>query len=437
MAKRKITKRTVDALKPGELVWDADVRGFAVRRQRNARVYLVKYRFGNRQRWYTIGEHGSPWTVEKARTKAKAVLGDVADKFDPAALREAERNRGTVAELCDRFLEDYATEHKRPGSVETDRANIQNHVKPLLGKLHVADVTRADIDQFKRAVKDGKTARDTKRGPRSRSIVTGGPGVANRCLALLSKMLNLAERWGWRPEGSNPCRHVDKYRENRRERFLAEAELARLGDILIEAERSGGESPYAVAAIRLLVFTGARRGEILGLRWEHVDIERAMLLLPDSKTGAKAVYLSAPALEVLTKVPRMENNPFVIAGEREGAALVNLQRPWRRIRARAGLEDVRLHDLRHSFASVGASGGLSLPMIGRLLGHTQAATTQRYAHLAADPIRAANEAIGERIARMMKGDANASADGTSPPLPWSIFAPPFSIQAGSGHCEIE
>ena len=136
---------------------------------------------------------------------------------------------------------------------------------------------------------------------------------------------------------------------------------------------------------------------------EHVDFERTMLLLPDSKTGAKAVYLSAPALDVLAKLPRLAGNPHVIAGEREGAALVNLQKPWRRIRAKAGLDGVRIHDLRHSFASVGAAGGLSLPMIGKLLGHTQAATTERYAHLAADPVRAANEAIGERIAAMMKG----------------------------------
>ena len=176
MAKRKITKRTVDALKPGELVWDADVRGFAVRRQRDARVYLVKYRFGNRQRWYTIGEHGSHWTVEGARTKARAVLGDVAKKIDPAALREAERNRDTVAELCDRYLEDYAEDHKRASTVKTDRINIKNHIKPILGRMNVAEVVRADVDHFKRAVKDGKTARDVKRGRGGAPSSGAGPG---------------------------------------------------------------------------------------------------------------------------------------------------------------------------------------------------------------------------------------------------------------------
>ena len=175
------------------------------------------------------------------------------------------------------------------------------------------------------------------------------------------------------------------------------------------AERDGGETAFVIAAIRLLLFTGARLGEILGLRWNHVDFERACLRLPDSKTGQKVLYLSAPALEVLAGLPRLDGNPHVICGEREGAHLVNLEKPWRRLRARSGLDDVRLHDLRHSFASFGAAGGLSLPMIGKLLGHTQAATTERYAHLAADPIRAANEAIGERIAAVMKGEGGRAS----------------------------
>lgn len=453
MARRKIGKRVVDSLQSDEIVWDTTVPGFGVRRQREARIFFVKYRFSGRQRWYRIGAHGAPWTVKLAREKAKAVLGQVAQGLDPAALREADRNRRTMAELCDHYLKEYAEHHKRPSSVESDRRNIENHVKPLLGRTKVADVTRADVDRFKRAVKEGKTAKDIKRGPRARSIVTGGTGASNRCLALLSRMFNLAERWGWRDEGTNPCRHVDKYREGRRERFLSEIELAHLGDTLRAIERDGTETPHVVAAIRLLIFTGARLGEILGLRWEHVDFDRTILHLPNSKTGAKPIYLSAPALETLTTVPRLAGNPHVVVGERDGAALVNLQKPWRRIRASAtiklwgdqveagsiiaaltqqlgrtpkvpeiekvakkmgvvlppGLLDVRIHDLRHSYASVGAAGGLSLPMIGRLLGHTQAATTQRYAHLAADPVKAANEAIGQRIAAMLKGDSKSGS----------------------------
>ena len=161
-----ITKRTVDALTPGEIAWDDAVSGFGVRCQRKAKTYVLKFRAGGRQRWYTIGKHGSPWTVDQARTEAKRLLGVVAEGKDPAANRDALKDRASVTDLCHRFLEDHAAEHKRPSSQYNDRANIQNHVIPLLGKIDVADVTRADIDRFKRAVKDGKTAKDVKLGPR-------------------------------------------------------------------------------------------------------------------------------------------------------------------------------------------------------------------------------------------------------------------------------
>ena len=161
------------------------------------------------------------------------------------------------------------------------------------------------------------------------------------------------------------------------------------------------EGPFVLAAVRLLIFTGARLGEILGLHWQDVDIQRALMMLPDSKNGRKTIYLNAPALDVLASLPRLKNNPYVICGERKGAGLVNVQKPWRRLREQAGLDDVRLHDLRHSFASVAAAGGLSLPMIGKLLGHRSTLTTQRYAHLADDPARAANEMVAQRIAAAM------------------------------------
>lgn len=406
----KITKRTVDALKPGELAWDSDIRGFGVRCQRKAKTYVLKFRHGGRQRWITIGKHGSPWTPDRARQEALRLLGSIADGVDPAEMRDSMKGRPTVQMLCERFLEEYAVEHKKPLSQANDRANSRNHIVPLLGKLFVADVTRADIDRFKRAVKDGKTAKDVKIGPRRRVIVTGGPGVANKSLALLSKMFNVAERWGLRPDGSNPCRHVQKYRGNAYERFLSEEEFGRLGDVLKAAENDGSESPYAIAALRLLIFTGARLSEILNLEWSQVDFDRAMLLLPDSKTDKKAIYLSAPALEILSAVPRMANNPYVICGGVEGRHLVNLQKPWSHIRKKAGLEDVRIHDLRHTFASVGAAGGLSLLEIGKLLGHNQAATTLRYTHVYANPLKARNEAVGQAISAMIDGDRKGPAE---------------------------
>jgi integrase len=187
------------------------------------------------------------------------------------------------------------------------------------------------------------------------------------------------------------------------ERFLTGEEMARLGAVLVDAERTQTELPSVIAAIRLLVLTGARLGEVLSLQWRHVDFERRCLFLDDSKTGRKTIHLNAPALEVLSGIERREDLPYVIGGAMQGKPLVNLRKPWHRIRKAAGLGNLRLHDLRHSFASVGAAGGLSLPMIGALLGHTTPATTQRYAHLAADPLRQANDLIGQRIAAAMSG----------------------------------
>jgi integrase len=220
-------------------------------------------------------------------------------------------------------------------------------------------------------------------------------------------MMNLAEEWGLRPDGSNPCRHLKKYRETKRERYLTKEELQRLGAVLAHDQTNESESPFAIAAIGLLVLTGARLTEILTLRWEHVDLANQVLRLPDSKTGAKSIYLNAAAINLLRTMPRMAGNPYVIAGKKTGARLINLQKAWRRMRAKANLADVRIHDLRHSFASVAAGTGMSLPMIGKLLGHSQPVTTARYAHLAVDPIRAASNLIGAEISAAMNGKEGA------------------------------
>lgn len=216
-------------------------------------------------------------------------------------------------------------------------------------------------------------------------------------------MFNLTERWHLRPLNSNPVRHVERFPENAMERFLSDEELARLAAVLNEREQDGSESLFAITAIRLLIFTGARSGEILNLRWANVDLERAMLRLDDSKTGRKPIFLPPPARELLVQLPCVEGNPHVIVGDKEGAALVNIRKPWHRIREAAGLDGVRLHDLRHTFASTAAAGGASLQMIGRLLGHSQIATTMRYSHLANDPVRSAADAVGDRIEAAMSG----------------------------------
>ena len=384
--KAKITKRVLDTLEPGDdkaVIWDTDVAGFGARFQGGAWRYIVKYRIGARQRWFSIGRHGAPWTPDTARIEARRLLGLVAGGVDPAADKATLDATPTLAEFATRYIDDHAIPHKKAASVEQDRANLRRAILPALGALRLDNVTRGDVLRFHLARK-------------------GTPTNANRCLALLSHMFTMAEKWGLRPDNSNPCRHVARFRETKRRRFLSEAELARLGQSLVHAETHEGVSPYVTAAVRLLIFTGARVSEILNLRWEDVDTSAGVLALRDSKTGPKQVYLNAPALSLLAKLPRLDGNPHVIAGSRPGGRLVDLEHPWQRLRSKVGLDDVRLHDLRHSFASVAAASGQSLPVIGALLGHTQAATTQRYAHLSADPLRAASEAVAARIVAAME-----------------------------------
>jgi integrase len=227
------------------------------------------------------------------------------------------------------------------------------------------------------------------------------PYEANRCLEVMSKMFSLAEMWGLRPDGSNPRRHIKKYAEEKRERFLSPAELKRVGEVFKEMESEGIELPSAIAAARLLILTGCRLGEIMTLKWEHVDFAGKALRLPDSKTGAKVVHLGQPAVDVLEKINKLEKNPWVIVGTLPGARLTDLQPFWQRVRARAGLKDVRIHDLRHTFASTAVASGQGLPMIGKLLGHTQVQTTARYAHLAADPIKIAADCVSNALQQAM------------------------------------
>ena len=397
----KITKRAVDALKPGAdgaeaVLWDTEVKGFGVRVQRGGtKSYIVHYRTGSGRRAplrkLTIGKHGAPWTPEQARSEAKRLLGIVETGADPAADKIARKEAPTLGDLAERFLAEHA-EAKRKASTATEyRRLLDRIILPALGKRKVIEITRQDVGKLHHSLRQA-------------------PYQANRVLAVLSKMFNLAEHWGLRPDGLNPCRHVEKFGERKRERMLSSAELGRLG----EALSAHAGSPYTAAAVKLLVFTGARLNEVLSLRWDWIDFDRGEARLPDSKTGAKTLHLPPPALSVLAELPRLDGNPHVIVGHKTGAAMVNLEKPWRAIRATAGLDDVRLHDLRHAFASVAASSGMGLPIIGKMLGHTQAATTHRYAHLASDPVKAAAAAVAGKIAAAMgSGSRDVGADGAT------------------------
>lgn len=391
----KLTVKSVNAAKPQSkdvVVWDDELPGFGLRiKPSGIKSFILQYRNSHRQsRRMTIGRYGV-LAPEEARKIAKRHLGTVADGKDPVAVKKAVQEAPTVADLAGRYIEEHAKPKKKESSVRMDQINLRIHVLPAIGNKKLAAVTRGDI------AKVHFNMRQT-------------PGAANRVLALISKMMNLAEKWDLRPDGSNPCRHVEKYPERKLERFLSEDELNRLGAVLSEAEVTGTETPSTVAAIRLLIFTGARTGEILNLRWENINFERGLILIGehktsrDASTAAKAIPLNAPALEVLQGIGRRDGCDWVISGRNGNKPLVNLRKPWTRIRKAAGIEDVRLHDLRHSFASFGAGGGLSLHMIGALLGHSQPGTTARYAHLAADPVKQASEMIGSRIAAAMNPD---------------------------------
>ena len=378
----RIAKRSVDAVKAGgtdTVYWDGELTGFGLRVRRSGRKsYVVQTRIAGKLCWFTIGPHG-PLNPNQARARALEILACAKKGIDPRdadARREAEPS---MADLGRRFLEEYVPVHCKPSTREEYRRSVRLFVDPVIGELRVPEVQRKDIAALHHGLRDK-------------------PYQANRTLGVLSKMFSLAEVWGWRPDGSNPCRHVKRYKEHKRERFLSPEETERLGQVLREVEE---EMPSAVAAFRLLLLTGCRMSEIRDLRWEYVKDD--CIELPDAKTGGRVVPLGPEARAVLSAIPREEDNPWVIAGRLPGSHLTDLQRPWRRIRKQAGLEGVRIHDLRHSFASRALALGESLTMIGKLLGHTQVQTTARYAHLARDSIQTAAARITGSIGGNLLG----------------------------------
>ena len=385
----KITKRLVEAAKPQDkdyIICDDDLAGFAVRiLPSGRRSYIVQYRIGNRYRRMSLGAHGV-LTPEKARRMAFKVLAAVKDGEDPAGERSRARKACTVKELAERFDQEHISVRLKPGTATEYRRNLRRFILPALGRLKVADVTRADVAKFHHDL---------------RHI----PYQANRNLEVISKMFSMAEMWGMRPDGSNPRLHIKKYPEEKRERYLSQKELSDLGSVLNEAEVMGVDDIYAISAIRLLIFTGCRLNEIMSLKWTEVDFANSCLRLSDSKTGARVVHLGPPALDLLRNLKRQPKNPWVICGKIPGTNRKEIQKFWQRIRKRAGIEDVRIHDLRHSFASNAVAQGMSLPMIGKLLGHTQVQTTARYAHLAADPAKAAATSISSDIFHSLNGSA--------------------------------
>ena len=391
---RTISKRTVDRLSAegkDAVFWDRELSGFGVRvYPSGTKVYVVQTRAQGKSTRIAVGRHGVV-SADQARRKAAMLIARIKAGEDPSPSPAAPATRPTVADLAERYLAEHVAVRCKPRTAASCRWLVTKFVLPDLGALAITAVEREHISALHHR------HRDT-------------PYQANRILEVVRKMFNLAEAWGLRKDGANPCRFVEKYKEHKRERFLAEDEFRRLGQVLGEVEAEGSETLSAVTAIRLLMLTGCRLGEVQTLRWENVDLEAGELRLPDSKTGARMVPLSRAAAGVLAALPRDPDNPWVIAGRKSGAHLTDLQHPWRRIRARAGLDDVRIHDLRHSFASRALALGESLPMIGKLLGHTQVQTTARYAHLARDSVKASASKIADSIgADILAGDSSQDA----------------------------
>lgn len=355
--------------------WDAALPGFGVRVYPSGRkAFILRYRVRGRKRLLTLGTYG-PITLEQARALAKQRIGEVVQGEDPVAQRKKARQGETIRHLCEAYLERHAA-HKR--SLRDDRRRIEQRILPAWGNRKADSITRADV-----AALHSRIGQDA-------------PYEANRTIALLSKMFELARRWGFVPENaSNPAHGIDKYREHKRDRWVTYEELPR-----VTAAIAQEPNLYVRAALWLYLLTGVRKTELLKARWEDIDLVRCELRLPETKAGRiHYVPLSPPAMSLLERMPRETGNPHLLPSTKvPGHHLVNIEKPWRRVRKAAGVEDVRLHDLRRTVGSWLAQAGNSLPLIGRVLGHTNASTTQIYARLGDDPARKALAEHGERIA---------------------------------------
>ncbi len=390
----KIGKRTVDAAEAGSdryIVWDSELKGFGFRvSKQGAKTFIVRYRAGGGRRGVLrqmiIGRLGV-LTPEKAREQAERVLAAVTLGEDPQSALTERRAEITVSELCDLYLaEGVAT--KKASTLRLDRIRIDRHIKPRLGRIKVSEVNRADVQRLMNDIGSGKIKGDAT--PHTR----GGRGAASRTVGLLMGIFNFAMLRGLRPD--NPAKGIERFKDVKRDRFLSSAELGRLGQALATLEGQGMH-PHHVRIIRLLAQTGARKNEIARVSWPEVDIGRACLRLVDSKTGKKVIHLGASALSLIVDMGP-EAKGWVFPDPRDPTLPIrNLDWAWVRVRTLANLQDVRIHDLRHSFASVGLAGGANLALIGKLLGHADVGTTQRYAHLADDPVKTAADWIASEV----------------------------------------
>ena len=378
---KTLSNRMVEKLsvRKDTVYWDRDLTGFGVRvYPTGSKVYVAQARGPEGPKRVTVGRHGVIH-ADEARKRAAHVIARVKAGEEAVSKPMKPSHGPTVAELAERYLTEYVEVRCKPSSAALYRSAIRRHILPALGGTPVEAVERAQVVELHQKLCEA-------------------PQAANRAVRVLSSMYRLAGEWGMAPEGMNPCRAIARYPARRRERFLTEAEFTRLGEALDEAEASGDASASAVAAIRLLVLTGCRKSEVLSLRWEDVSLDEAELRLADSKTGPRVIPLPPPAVELLAGLSRLPGNPWVIPGKKPGTHMRDIDHAWCIVRARAGLGGVRIHDLRHSYASRALALGEGLSVIAKLLGHAHVETTARYAHLARDSVRESAERVALSIA---------------------------------------
>lgn len=382
----KITSKLVNSSPSKEkdyILWDDEIKGFGCRiYPKGKKTYVFRYTSIAEHKLVImkIGTHGNI-TADIARDKAKIWCADLVRGMDPRSQKQKIKNEKkkeedsalSFMEFLDLYHEKYVKMKNKASTIQRNRSNLNCYILPFLGSKKITDINHKDILNLQDKLGDKHT-------------------TFNRCYALLSKAFNMAEAWGYRPRNTNPCHGIQKFPENKKERFLREGELLRLEDVLEIQRQVSKSSPYTFAAIHMLLYTGCREGEILTLQWDDVHVKDRYLHLKDSKTGARTVPLNEKAQNILTSLPRIEGNPYVFCGKLQGQPLKEIKTTWRRVRSLAGIPDVRLHDLRHSFASFALKQGVSLYQVSKLLGHKNIQTTTRYAHLELeDLIKASNQ----------------------------------------------
>lgn len=382
MTGKRFTKRFVESIVPHEkeeiLLWDAELKGFGLRVfPTGRRTYFVQYRnLSQHTRRKKIGVHGI-LTTEQAREEAKKLLGDIAMGEDPSATARLQKNIRTLNDLAKEYLESHSKVKKTPKGQKEDLSFLNGIILKKYGRLSVDKVSTLDLQKIHAELKET-------------------PYKANKLRDLLSKMFNLAVQWGWRSD--NPVKGVEKYKEYKRHRWLNDQEIQRLVSVL-----DGYQSQNIANAIRLLLLTGSRRNEVLHATWDQFDLEKGVWTKPAHTTKQRRMEhlpLSLQALNLLQDMEKEATSTHLFPGKLPGKPLQEIKKAWDTIRKKAELPDVRLHDLRHTHASHLVSSGLSLSIVGKLLGHTQASTTQRYAHLADESLRQATELFGNKFERL-------------------------------------